>query len=391
MLQKNEVLAPERHSHVVGGSSAARVLGCPASVKLCQQMPPSPPNKYTREGSMLHGAIAAVVEDTLYPEDMIGFELDGVVLDEELLEEKLAPAVQMFDTLLDELEAEFGEKTKVVVEKEVHFGRFIPDAFGSCDVIIRCGSRVVVLDWKFGSGVQVAAEENAQLMFYAAAAARTPELKPMFEGAEEVNLVIIQPPSISVWQTTFPRLTRFEKELKTAVKKSAMTNPPMKEGAHCKWCSAKAVCPLMNGAVDRAVTTNLKELDVQTLGNAYRQSILLESWIKELHVLLHTAMEEGIDIPGLKLVDKRATRKWAVEDDQVVCRLKALVEEDKMFESKLKSPTQMEKVLKAKGEKLPDEIVKKESSGTTIALAEDKRAPVNKRANLKAKLGQLRP
>lgn len=391
MTQKNEVLAPERHSHVVGGSSAARVIHCPASVELCQQMPPSPPTIYTRTGSMLHGAIAAVVEDTLYPEDMIGFELDGVVLDEELLEEKLAPAVKMFDTLLDELEAEFGEQAKIAVEKEVSFGKFIPDAFGSCDVILRCGSRVVVLDWKFGSGVQVQAEENAQLMFYAAAAARTPALKHLFKGAEDIDLVIIQPPGISVWQTTFPRLTRFEKELKAAVKKSTMKNPPMTEGAHCKWCPAKAVCPLMNGAVDRALAANLKELDVQKLGNAYRQSILLESWIKELHTLLHTAMEEGIDIPGLKLVDKRATRKWAVEDDQVVCRLESLVEEAKMFESKLKSPAQMEKVLKAKGEKLPGEIVKKESSGTTIALAEDKREAVNKRANLKAKLSQLRP
>ncbi len=34
------------HSNIVGGSTAKRVIACPASVKLAQQMPPKPSSKY---------------------------------------------------------------------------------------------------------------------------------------------------------------------------------------------------------------------------------------------------------------------------------------------------------------------------------------------------------
>lgn len=399
--KKETVRAPERHSHVVGGSTASQVMNCPASVGLCQSLPKiDTSTSYTRTGSMLHAAIASVIEENKLPEDMLGFELDGVVLDEDLLQEKLLPAVEAFDALLDKMEEEFGEEPVVVVETEVSFGRYIPDAFGSCDIILRCGPRVVVLDWKFGSGVMVTAEENSQLMFYAAAAMRTPSLEHMFKDAEDIDLVIIQPPSMTVWGTTFPRMARFETSLKAAVKKAQMKNPPLKEGKHCQWCKAKAICPLMNGAVDRAVQTDLKTLDVQTLGLAYRQGELLKSWLKELDNLIFQAMEGGLEVPGLKLVPKRGTRKWVNEGEGVTEMLIELAKSggihprallDAMYSpQEVLSPAQMEKMLKAHKLKLPEGATATVSSGSTIALAEDKREGVSTPAKLKAKIAKVR-
>jgi len=384
--------APARHSNVVGGSSAARVMHCPASVELSKNIPSGGGNQYTVQGSMLHGAIAACVEDNLPPEDMIGFELtEGEytsTLDRELLETKLIPALEAFDKLLDSLEAELGEEPIYEVEKEVSFGRFLPDAFGSCDVLIRCGGRVVVLDWKFGDGVKVQAEENSQLMFYAAAAARTPELAHLFEGATEVDLVIVQPPTISVWQTTLPRLARFEQELKTAIKKAQAKNPPMKEGSHCRWCPAKPLCPLMTGAVDRAVNTDLKALDVRQLGVAYKQAQLLKQWMDELEKLIYYAQEQGIDVPGTKLVLKQGRRQWTKDEAETTKELVALgLDPKSMYSSSLLTPAQMEKVVKKELKTaLPEGLVAMVSSGTTLVSDDDPRESVNGPARLKAAL-----
>jgi hypothetical protein len=394
MTQKKETIAPAptRHSNVVGGSSASRVMHCPASVELSKNIPSSGGNQYTVQGSMLHGAIAACVEDNLYPEEMLGFELtEGEytsTLDEELLETKLAPALEALDCILDELKGEFGEEPVIAVEKEVSFGRFLPDAFGSCDILIRCGTRVVVLDWKFGDGVKVSAEENNQLMFYAAAAARTPELAHIFEGSTEVDLVIIQPPSVSVWQTTFPRLARFERELKAAVKKAQSKNPPMKEGAHCRWCPAKPLCPLMTGAVDRAVNTDLKALDVRQLGIAYKQAQLLKQWISELEELIFAAQEGGVEVPGTKLVPKRGTRKWTKDEAETVKELvRAGLDAKLMYKNELLTPAAMEKVLKKELKTpLPEGLVAMVSSGSTLVSDDDPRESVNGPARLKAAL-----
>jgi len=75
------------------------------------------------------------------------------------LKKKLIPALDAFDTYINALEDETGSPATILVEQEVSFGRYIPGAFGSCDVLVRCGGRVVVLDWKFGRGVQVQAEK----------------------------------------------------------------------------------------------------------------------------------------------------------------------------------------------------------------------------------------
>ena len=72
-------------------------------------MPPMPTTDYAREGSLLHAAIAAVIEENLEPNAMIGFEHDGMVLDQDLYDRKLLPAVEAFDDLLDKLEEEAAE------------------------------------------------------------------------------------------------------------------------------------------------------------------------------------------------------------------------------------------------------------------------------------------
>ena len=356
------------HSKIVGGSTAKRVMNCPGSVALVQKMPPQPSNKYADEGTLLHNVIAEIVMSDESPESFLGTKYNDQILTLDLIDNKLVPALAALDVIDPNKEMEIEAETRV------GFGDLLPGVFGSTDLIGRIGSRAVVLDWKFGDGVAVEVEENPQLMFYAAAAMRTEETKWAFAGVEEIEMVIVQPPQVKRWVTTPARIAQFEKDLVKAVKLAQQPNAELKIGDHCRWCTAKPICPQMTGAVDRALKTQIEAIDVQTLGVYLANADLLEDWIKDLRALAHQILDSGAPVPGYKLVAKRGARQWVDEAKAHVELAKLGVEPYK--EPELVSPAQAEKELKKRKLTLPDDLVVSVSSGTTLASADDPRPAV---------------
>ena len=357
------------HSSVVGGSTAKRVMNCPGSVALCATMPPRPSSKYADEGTLLHNIISEVLETDKAPIEFLGMKYNDVVFTKELLEDKLFPALDLLDEVDPKKEMEYATETRV------GFGDFLPDVFGSTDLLGRIGSRAIVLDWKFGSGVAVEAEENTQLMFYAAAAMRTDASKWVFEGATEIECIIVQPPEIKRWVTTPERIKQFEQELKFAVQQAQKPNAPLEHGEHCRWCAAKPVCPKMTGAVDRALKSQIDQLDVVHIGGYLKNADLLEQWITDLRALAHQVLESGKEVPGWKLVAKRATRQW-VDEEAAAKALAQDMSHDEMYTQKLVSPAQAEKILKKAKKELPANQVVAISSGSTLAPVDDPRPAV---------------
>ena len=357
------------HSSVVGGSTAKRVMNCPGSVALCATMPTRPSSKYADEGTLLHNIISEILETDKAPIEFLGMKYNDVVFTKELLEDKLFPALDLLDEVDPKKEMEYATETRV------GFGDFLPDVFGSTDLLGRIGSRAIVLDWKFGSGVAVEAEENPQLMFYAAAAMRTDASKWVFEGATEIECIIVQPPEIKRWVTTPERIKQFEQELKFAVQQAQKPNAPLLHGDHCRWCAAKPVCPKMTGAVDRALKSQIDQLDVVHIGGYLKNADLLEQWITDLRALAHQVLESGKEVPGWKLVAKRATRQW-VDEEAAAKALAQDMSHDEMYTQKLVSPAQAEKILKKAKKELPANQVVAISSGSTLAPVDDPRPAV---------------
>lgn len=372
------------HSTIVGGSTAKRVLACPGSVALVQKMPPQESSSYADEGTLLHEIVAEIMTDGLEPKKFIGREFNGIVLTEELYENKLLPALLMFE------QVDPDGLMELMVETRVSFGDYIPDVFGSCDVLGRVGSRAYVVDWKFGDGVPVIAEENPQLLFYAAAARRTKEAEWIFKGVDSIECVIIQPTrGMSRWVTTPDRLDRFERDLKRAVKIAQQPDAPMRSGSHCRFCAAKPICPIMRGDVERAVVTTLQALDVDELGYYLHMAKRLEDWSKDLHKLAQQMLEKDIPVKGWKLVPKRATRQWVDEELAKVALFKHLKESD-VIETSLISPAKAETLLKKQRIPLPADLVVAISSGSTLAPEDDPRpAVLNIGKQLTAALGKL--
>ena len=357
-----------QHSNIVGGSTAKRVINCPGSVALVQKMPPKPSSSYADEGTLLHNAISTILE--AMDADVIGMKYEDQVLTQELYDEKIMVAL----ALLDEVDP--NKEMQYEVETRVSFGDLLPGVFGSTDLIGRINDRAIVLDWKFGDGVVVTAEENDQLMFYAAAAMRTTALSWAFEGVKEIECVIVQPPVIRRWVTTPERIKQFEQTLVQAVKESQYPDAVLHTGDHCRWCAAKPVCPQMTGAVDRALLVQLKEIDVDTLGRYLKNADLLEDWIKDLRGLALQLLEKDLPVPGYKLVQKQARRKWTDKSAAKQALLDMGLKKSVVVETSVMSPAQAEKALKKRFSDLPEGLVKSESSGTTLASEDDPRPSV---------------
>ena len=354
------------HSNVVGGSTAKRVINCPASVKLVRQMPPKPSSEHADRGTLLHNVIAELLEFDKKPEQCIGAAYQNQTLTQELIDEKIIPAL----AALDEIDPD--KTMEYMVETRVAFGDFLPGVFGSTDLLGRKNKRAVVLDWKFGDGVSVDAVENPQLLFYAAAAMRTPACQWVFEGVEEIECVIVQPPAIRRWVTTPERVKQFEQELLYAVRLSSWPEPPMQEGDHCRWCAAKPICPRMTGAADRALMVQLGNLPVTQIAAQLSQADMLEDYIKDLRALAFQMLEKGTPVPGYKLVAKRGTRQW-VDKAKIEAWADVNNIEDAYEPVTIKSPAQLEKVLKKAKIEFPADMVVSVSSGDTLAAESDPR------------------
>jgi hypothetical protein len=347
------------HSTIVGGSTAKRVIACPASIELVAKMPPKPSSKYADEGTLLHDAISQILDCKATPESVIGMVYEGITLTQELYDDKIAVALAALDEIDPDKQMEF------VVESSVNFGDLLPGVFGSADLLGRIGKKAIVLDWKFGNGVAVEATENEQGMFYAAAAMRTPEMAWVFDGVDEIEIIIVQPPMVKRWVTTPERIKAFELELISAVKGP---RTKLESGEHCRWCAAKPTCPKVTGAVDRALKTALVRIDADKIGEYLSQAELLEEWIDSVRSLAFEMLENNVRVPGFKLVAKRGTRQWV--NDQVAKDLLG----DKAYESKLISVAQAEKLIGKKN--FPSDVAVSVSSGSTLAADSDPRPAV---------------
>lgn len=372
------------HSDVIGGSSATRIISCPGSVKLSKQLPKQESSSYADQGSMLHEVIAKILSGDATAEELIDQEFEHLehIFTEDLHDEMIVPALEAFDALADE----FGD-FEFVVEARCEFGAYIPGAFGTADIIGSNEAATIVLDWKFGRGVPVDAKDNGQLKFYGAAATYTKEVADMFDPAKNVVLAVIQPafdPPLSYWEADMVLLGAFTEDIKNALVEAATDKAPLCEGDHCRWCPAKALCPLKTGLAERTIdeqeldpTSDDYVINIEDLPRYLDMADELSQWIDAIKALGHAELENGTTIEGWKLVAKRQSKSWN-DPDVTVKRMKGMkLKVDQIYNKKLISPAQAVKLMTKIGKKGKlDDLFTSSSPGNTMTRADDPRAAI---------------
>jgi hypothetical protein len=404
-------ITPEEHSNLVGGSTAGRRIACPASYQMEAKVPESARNSSSPdadEGTLLHECMAYLVTENTAASG-VERRLAGRA-NKTLIDEAILPALEMLDTIIAEIDPD-NVGVDILIENRVEMPG-VPGAFGTADVIVKGPLGTAIVDWKFGAGVPVSAwydedmtmadgrvaarrQPNAQLAFYARGAQHT--FPHMFEDDPTwpVSLHIVQPRArtgvpYSKYECNVAELEVFRKRLVAAVEEAQGEAPRIHRGDHCRFAPCKVICPKWTGpALD--LTKMHEALQVKKGGLAsiridwsqmYSELLTLadmaEAVVLEVRKQAHVFMQDGNPVHGYKLVDKRATRKW-ISDNLAEVYLAETVglKEDELFdEPKLRSPAQIEKVLKKHGLGMPEDLVHAVSSGTTIAPENDKRENV---------------
>jgi hypothetical protein len=389
-----------KHSLVVGGSTAGRLINCPASVSLIATMPDAVdvPSEYATEGTALHHIIAELIT---MPDKAVGDYFNttitvpkegDVLITDALIADCIEPALAFYD---DNLALTIDADDPILVEQRVQFPG-IDGAFGTMDLIAldSAGRRTFLVDWKFGAGVSVKALYpdpddpdyeiiNPQLLYYACAARHS--LPQMFPKGGDIVLTIVQPRAQNenerVTQTTVTHddLDFFERDLRAAIAMAKGEKPPMKKGDWCRFAPCRTICPIWLGPLldlneifppEKAMP---RPATPAVLGDILDLATLIEPIINEARRQAHELLESGGTIEGWKLVPKRATRSWATDDKTIFRAFRKLkIKKDQLITYAVKSPAQAEKLL-PKGAKIPTGLVASASSGTTLARSTDPR------------------
>lgn len=92
---------------------------------------------------------------------------------------------------ITELRTLHGEaNVTVLLEQRLDFSKWVPEGFGTGDVVIIVPGRIIVIDLKFGAGIYVSGEDNTQLKLYGLGAFNRYDVLYDFD---EVEVIIHQP------------------------------------------------------------------------------------------------------------------------------------------------------------------------------------------------------
>jgi hypothetical protein len=376
------------HSTLMGGSIAWRRINCNASYALEEAAPEPPVSSYAQKGTMLHSVMQHVLDNEVDPMTMIGFTEEGQTLTVDDVQDLIQPALDDFDRLLMNYDI---EEFDLITEASVQYRGM--NAFGTCDVIVSTPKWLIFVDWKFGKGVLVkGGAQNAQLKFYAGAARETPGTKELFQrDVKSVVLAIIQPPAAEKGQDSLTfgeifedELDGFVEDVRAAVKRiRTEDNLEPRAGKWCRFCNAAPTCPAKLGEVQALLTLDPKTriIDPIELGSLVRRADEMETWIKAVRSTARNELQRGRVVDGFKLAEKRATRKWIDEDQAENLLIDAGVALLELHDRKLVSPRRAERLLKTAGgdPKAIEEVVTRQSSGTTMVPEDDPRPAITNR------------
>jgi hypothetical protein len=242
-----------------------------------------------------------------------------------------------------------------------------------------------VIDLKYGSGVPVSAEGNAQMRLYALGAACAFDL---VYDIGTVLMTICQPrlDSISTAEISVSDLYDWgEKVVKPAAELAAEGKGEFCADDHCRFCRAKAQCRARAESNLEAAKYEFEKpalLAESEIAEILNIAGLLKAWASDIEdYALEQARAHGKIWPGWKLVEGRSTRKYSDADAVASTLILSGIKEAVIYERSLLGITAMEKALgKKKFEELVGSLIEKPAGKPVLVPESDKRPAISSTA-----------
>lgn len=302
----------DRKHALLSPSAAHRWLHCTAAPRLEEGMPDKG-STYADEGTLAHAYCAKKLKA------MLGLPTDEEDADIERLSEyhtgEMDEHTDTYVSIVSEKWAAARSKTsdaQLLVEVRLDFTKWIPDAFGTADAVIIADGLMEVIDFKYGKGIKVSAEENPQMMIYALGAY---EQENFEYDIKDIRCTIVQPriENLSEYETTVTNLLEWaERELKPKAWEAFSGKGKQEAGQWCQFCKVKSRCRAL--AVT-CVNTQGSAPDPRLISKEEMEGVILprlatiKTWLTGVEEYALEQAMNGVEYVGYKVVEGRSNRK----------------------------------------------------------------------------------
>jgi alkylated DNA nucleotide flippase Atl1 len=300
---------------ILSPSASGRWIQCPASVRMCRDLPTEIESVYAREGTDFHTLCEIEASRRILGKEPGETEmefLDWALETEDEWRDDQLRYVEQWIALLEEYLAE-EEGAQLYLEVVVQTG--IPGCWGTGDAIIVYSDRVRVIDIKYGAGIKVSAIENPQARLYGVGALETLVKDPL--TIREITNTIWQPRMNNLSEETLTRaeLVKWRDDTLLVAELALGEDAPFGPSE-----SACRFCPIAGECAPRARFMLAQDfgdpdiLDGEEMAEAYSRTSALKKWIADIEdAALKRAYEEAGSVPGFKVIRSGGRRQIVSE------------------------------------------------------------------------------
>lgn len=354
-------MSEKRKHAILPASGAVRWMTCTPSARLEEQFPDEG-SEYAAEGTLAH-SIAELKVRKKFVEPMSSRTFNtrmNKLKRDPLYQEEMDRYTEDYLDFVSGVVMSYDHRPTVAVERKLDLSNYAPESFGTADCIIIGGDTLHVIDFKYGKGVIVSAEDNPQLKLYALGSL---EVYRLFYCPSRVILTIFQPraegDTVKEWEISRDDLINWGVlTVRPLAEKAFAGEGEPHGGTWCRFCRARNTCRARAGQYtvledfgapnSKSETGTLPKPPLLTdteVGDILRRAIDLEKWVSDLKEYTLSACLAGKEIPGWKAVEGRSKREW----DDISAAFDAIkaagVDEAMLYERKPLTLAAVEKVL----------------------------------------------
>lgn len=375
---------PSEHARL-SASGAHQWMNCPPSIVMSEGIPDKG-SSYAEEGTLAHALAELMINYNLGRLTKTEFRKQHTAIKKnsfynEDMQQYIEEYVNQIWELMNAAKASCKD-AELLTEQRLDFSEYVPDGFGTGDVVIVTDGKIQIIDLKYGKGVEVFADNNPQLMLYGLGALGSYD---MLYDIKEIELTIVQPRlnNISTFSIGADSLVEWGVNVvRPAAEKAIAGEGEPTPGPHCRFCKVKATCRARKEQMAELAKLDFKDarlLDDSEIGEVLRLADQLANWVSDVkEYALEEAVQNGKKWDGWKLVEGRSNRKYSDEAAVVKALTEAGFQESLLFERKLYGITAMEKIVGKKNlQQHCGELIVKPQGKPTLAPESDKRPELN--------------
>ena len=276
-------------------------------------------------------------------------------------------------------------KTKdalLLIETRLDFSEYVPNAFGTADAIIIADGTMEVIDFKYGKGVKVSAEDNPQMKIYALGAYE----KFSFEyKIDRVRMTIIQPriENFSEWELSVSELMAWTDSVLTPKAQQAYKGDgPQVPGDWCQFCKVKSNCRALTQKCIEAAKNHPDPKLIspdELAADVLPMLATVKTWLAGVEDYALQQALSGVQLAGWKVVEGRSVRKITDQDGAALALNKAGYKTTEIYKpQELRTITDLEKLTgKKQFAAICGDFIEKPQGKPTLAPESDKRPAID--------------